>query len=60
MVVEAVTTFLDLETGDLREQGERFEVTEGRCKAINGTKYGELVREVEQPRPRRTRKAKEQ
>lgn len=68
MLAECVNTFLDLETGELREVGERFETTQERFSAINSTKYGKLVKKVEEqptedvsepqkPR-RRTRKAK--
>ena len=46
MLVECVRTFLDAETGELRTEGERFEVTSERFLAVNGTKYGQLVVEV--------------
>lgn len=62
-------TFLDVETGELREEGTTFDVTPERLSAINSTKYGQLAAEVEEkaaeaasatqkPR-RRTRKTKE-
>lgn len=54
MRVEALTRFLDLEAGAYREAGDRFEVTPERYRALNGTKYGRLVRE------RRARKPKEE
>ena len=56
MTAECVTDFMDLEKHVMRRAGERFEVTPERFKAINGTKYGELVREV---RPRRKTKTEE-
>ena len=55
MTAECIVSFKDIETGRLREAGERFEVTPERFKALNSTKYGTLVKEVES---KRTRKAK--
>ena len=55
MTAECIVSFRDIEAGKLREAGERFEVTPERFKAINSTKYGTLVKEVEK---KRTRKAK--
>ena len=58
-------TFLDAETGDLREEGTRFDTTPERLAAINSTKYGQLAQEVpdkapeavpEAPRSKRTRR----
>lgn len=48
MVAECVRAFLDTKTGNTRKVGERFEVTAERFSAINSTKYGQLVREVEE------------
>lgn len=48
MVVECTKGFLDIETGDVRKVGERFEVTAERLSAINGTRYGQLVQVVEE------------
>lgn len=47
MLAECTVKFLDLETGELRSEGERFEVTPERLAAINSTKYGQLAVEVE-------------
>lgn len=69
MVAECLVKFLDLETGEVRDKGERFETTPERLSAINSTKYGQLAAEVEEkaaeaasapqkPR-RRARKTKE-
>lgn len=52
MTVECIVQFKDIKANKVREVGERFEVTSERMKAINSTKYGELVREV------KTRKSK--
>lgn len=70
MLVECTDAFLDLETGNMREVGERFEVTAERLSAINSTKYGQLVKKVdekpaetvsepERPKARRQRKPKQ-
>ena len=48
MLAECVVKFLDLDTGELRDEGERFEVTPERLSAINSTKYGQLAVEVEE------------
>lgn len=48
MLAEVKRTFLDLEAGELRAEGTRFEVTHERLSAINSTKYGQLVEEVEE------------
>lgn len=53
MTAECVRDFMDLEAKAMRKAGERFEVTPERLRAINGTKYGQLAREV------RTRRRKE-
>lgn len=64
MVVECVTNFRDLKAGTMRRAGERFSVSKERAEAINGTRYGMLVREVAEEtsraRGRRTAKAEEQ
>ena len=49
MRVRALGRFRDLERGTLREAGDVFEVTEGRYKALNASKYGVLVEKVETP-----------
>ena len=54
MKVECVVKFLDAETGDVHEVGKRFEITKERFEEINGTKYGELVREVKSKTPKKT------
>ena len=46
MIVECIKRFKDLETNEMREAGDRFEVSSGRFAAINGTRYGKLVEEV--------------
>lgn len=48
MLVRCLRTFLDLETGEMRNVGERFEVTAERLSAINSTRYGQLVEVVEE------------
>lgn len=53
MKVECVVKFLDAETGDVHEVGERFDVTKERFEEINGTKYGQLVREVKTRAPKK-------
>lgn len=61
MNVETVRDFYDTKERTFRKAGDRFEVTEERLAAINGTKYGQLVREVEakpEAKPRRTRAKK--
>lgn len=50
MIAEATKKFRDRESGTLRKEGDRFEVTPERFKALNSTRYGELVREVKAPR----------
>jgi hypothetical protein len=54
MLVEAITRFRDLEANEYREAGERFEVSNERYEAINGTRYGRLVEEVPTKRRKRT------
>ena len=49
MMVRSLRRFRDLESGMLREAGEVFEVTDGRYKALNASKYGVLVESVETP-----------
>lgn len=56
MTAECVREFRDLEAGTLRKVGERFEVTPERLEKINGTRYGQLVREVKT----RAKRAKEE
>lgn len=51
MLVECVRAFLDIDAGMFREEGDRFEVSPDRLRAINGTKYGELAREVSEVPP---------
>lgn len=51
MLVECVRAFLDIDTGMFREEGDRFEASPARVDAINGTKYGRLVREVSEVPP---------
>lgn len=61
MIAECVVRFKDLEARKMREVGELFEVSGERFKALNSTKYGEVVREhaeapqeaVESPEPRK-------
>lgn len=48
MIVVCTRAFLDAETCEMREVGEEFEVTPERLSAINSTKYGQLVVEVEE------------
>jgi len=63
MTAECIVTFKDIDAGKIREAGERFEVTPERFHAINSTKYGTLVKEVDEPvdeKPKRTRRAKVQ
>jgi len=55
MTAECTVRFLDIEANVMREGGDRFEVTPERFEAINGTEYGELVREVKH-RGRRPKK----
>lgn len=55
MTAECIVRFLDIEANVMREGGDRFEVTPERFEAINGTEYGELVREVKH-RGRRPKK----
>ena len=57
MTAECTVRFLDVEANVMREVGDRFEVTKERFEAINGTKYGKLVREV---RPRGHKPKKEE
>jgi hypothetical protein len=46
MLVECIVGFRDLDAGILRDAGDRFEVSPERFAAINGTRYGQLVKEV--------------
>lgn len=46
MLVKCITEFMDLKAHKLREEGETFEVSEDRFKAINSTRYGVLVEEA--------------
>lgn len=50
MMAQAVKEFRDRESGTLRKEGDRFEVTPERFKALNSSRYGELVREVKASR----------
>lgn len=61
MIAECVVRFKDLEARKMREVGELFEVSAERFKALNATKYGEVVREhvedapkAEPPQPRKS------
>lgn len=48
MIAETVVAFKDIKAnGVLRAVGERFNVSETRFNEINGTKYGTLVKAVE-------------
>lgn len=47
MRVESMIRFKDLEAKRIREAGEVFEVSEERLAKLNGTRYGEIVRPVE-------------
>lgn len=69
MKAVCIRTFMDVETGEIREEGTVFDTTPERFSAINSTKYGQLAVEVEEkpsktvsvpqkPR-RRTRRTKE-
>jgi len=56
MFAECVRAFRDFTHG-MREEGERFEVTEERFAQINGTRYGQLVKAVDAvERPKRRRR----
>lgn len=46
MKAVCIRTFMDVETGELREEGTRFDTTPERLAAINSTKYGQLAQEV--------------
>jgi len=46
MKAVCIRTFMDVETGELREEGTRFDTTPERLSAINSTKYGRLAQEV--------------
>lgn len=48
MKAVCIRTFMDVETGELREEGTRFDTTPERLSAINSTKYGQLAAEVEE------------
>ena len=50
MKVKCIKTFRDVQEGVTRSVGETFEVTTERFRAINATKYGQLVQEVRQRR----------
>jgi len=54
MWAECVTSFKDLDCGRYRDEGDVFEVTESRLRAINSTRYGQLARPVEANEPKRT------
>lgn len=47
MLVECIRDFKDKAAGAMRHQGEQFDVDEGRYKALNATRYGQLVKAVE-------------
>lgn len=50
MKAVCIRTFMDVETGELRKEGTRFDTTPERLSAINSTKYGQLAQEfVESP-----------
>lgn len=40
MKAVCIRTFMDVETGEIREDGTRFDTTPERLSAINSTKYG--------------------
>lgn len=46
MKAVCIRTFMDVETGELRKEGTRFDTTPERLSAINSTKYGQLAQEV--------------
>jgi len=46
MLARCTRTFLDIESGSMREVGEEFETTPERLSAINSTRYGQLAEEV--------------
>lgn len=52
MKAKCIKGFRDLKAGVLRSEGETFEVTAERFKALNGSKYGQLVREVKTRKPK--------
>lgn len=58
MLVVCVTRFMDLATGEVKNVGDKFEVTEERLAEINGTKYGKLVEPAVEEKPKRTRRAR--
>lgn len=47
MLVECIRDFKDKAAGVMRQAGEQYEVDEGRFKALNATRYGQLVKAVE-------------
>lgn len=51
MIAECVVRFKDLEARKMREVGERFEVSAERFKALNSTRYGQVVREHAEDMP---------
>ena len=52
MRAKCVRDFRDLDTGAMRRAGDVFDVTPYRFKALNATKYGQLVREVKTRKPK--------
>lgn len=54
MLVEATCKFKDLDCGRIRLAGERFEASPARLAAINGTRFGQLAREVPEAPPEAT------
>ena len=54
MLVEATCKFKDLDCGVMREEGDRFEVSPARLAVINGTRFGQLAREVPEAPPEAT------
>lgn len=59
MLAECISSFLDKAEGVNRSKGERFESTEERMDEINGAGFGQLVKAVEETKPKRTRTRKE-
>lgn len=60
MIAKCVSEFMDLKAHKLRKEGETFEVTEERFKAINATRYGTLAVEVKEAPKKPKRKSTEE
>lgn len=54
MIAKCISEFMDLKAHKLRKEGETFEVSEDRFKAINSTRYGRLVEEATEEAPEGT------